>query len=73
MNIDKLVFRNFSFTAYDASEGALYVLFLLCLALHPNAPGIFAVDSFDHAMHPRLARETTRLFCKTIVERDILI
>lgn len=48
----------------------LYVLFLLCLALHPDAPGIFAVDSFDHAMHPRLARETTRLFCKTILEQD---
>ena len=59
-----------SFTAYDASEGALYVLFLLCLALHPDAPGIFAVDSFDHAMHPRLARETTKLFCKTILEQD---
>lgn len=48
----------------------IYVLFLLCLALHPDAPGIFAVDSFDHSMHPRLARETTRLFCKTILEQD---
>ena len=37
--------------------------------MHPDAPGIFAVDSFDHAMHPRLARETTRLFCKTILEQ----
>lgn len=46
------------------------LLFLLCLALHPDAPGIFAVDSFDHAMHPRLARETTRLFSKTILEQN---
>lgn len=67
---DRYLTSKTSFTAYDASEGALYVLFLLCLALHPDAPGIFAVDSFDHSMHPRLARETTRLFCKTILEQD---
>ena len=67
---DRYLTSKTSFTAYDASEGALYVLFLLCLALHPDAPGIFAVDSFDHAMHPRLARETTKLFCKTILEQD---
>lgn len=67
---DRFLNTNTSFTAYDASEGALYVLFLLGLALHPDAPGIFAVDSFDHAMHPRLARETTKLFCKTIIEQD---
>lgn len=67
---DRFLNSNVSFTAYDASEGALYVLFLICLALHPEAPEIFAVDSFDHAMHPRLAREATRLFCKTILEQE---
>lgn len=67
---DRYLTSKTSFTAYDASEGALYVLFLLCLALHPDAPGIFAVDSFDHAMHPRLARETTKLLCKIILEQD---
>lgn len=67
---DRFLTSKTSFTAYDASEGALYVLFLLGLALHPDSPGIFAVDSFDHAMHPRLARETTKLFCKTIIEQD---
>lgn len=67
---DRYLTNKTNFTAYDASEGALYVLFLLGLALHPDAPEIFAVDSFDHAMHPRLARETTKLFCKTILERD---
>lgn len=28
------------FTSYDASEGALYVLFMLALAMHPQAPSI---------------------------------
>ncbi len=67
---DRYLTSKTSFTAYDASEGALYVLFLLCLALHPGTPNVFAVDSFDHAIHPRLARETTRLFCKTILKED---
>lgn len=42
--------------AVDASEGALYVLFLLLLLRHPGAPGFFAVDNIDSVLHPRLAR-----------------
>ncbi len=55
-------------SGYDASEGSLYVLFMLVLALHPNAPQFFAVDNFDHALNPRLARALTRLFCRLMVE-----
>ena len=58
------------FTAYDASEGSLYVLFLLCLAMHEKSPSIFAVDNFDQAMNPRLARATTRLFCEIIKKQN---
>ena len=58
------------FTAYDASEGSLYVLFLLCLAMHDKSPNVFAVDNFDQAMNPRLARATTRLFCEIIKKRN---
>lgn len=65
---DRFLRKDSPFTAYDASEGALYVLFLLCLALHPNSPSVFGVDSFDHAMHPRLAQAATRLFCETLME-----
>jgi predicted ATPase len=54
--------------AYDASEGALYVLFLAVLALHPDAPWVLAVDNFDHAMNPRLARAVTRLFADCILQ-----
>ena len=55
-------------SAYDASEGALYVLFMLTLALHPRAPRLFAIDNFDQAMHPRLARAVTRAFCAQILQ-----
>jgi len=48
-------------SAYDASEGALYVLFLLALVSHDRAPRVFAIDNFDQALHPRLAQALTRL------------
>lgn len=55
-------------SGYDASEGALYVLFMLVVATHPKMQSLFAIDNFDQAMHPRLARATTRLFCEQILE-----
>lgn len=58
------------FTGYDASEGALYVLFMLCIAMHPQAPAIFSVDSFDHALNPRLAKKMMQVFCQQIIEND---
>jgi predicted ATPase len=53
-------------TAYDASEGCLYVLFLLTIAMHPQAPRLFAVENFDQALNPRLARATADLFCQAM-------
>lgn len=58
------------FTGYDASEGALYVLFMLCLAMHPKAPSIFAVDGFDHALNPRLAKKMMQVFCGQVLENN---
>ncbi|MDM8548919.1 AAA family ATPase [Desulfobacterales bacterium HSG2] len=57
-------------SGYDASEGALYVLFTLILALHPRTPGFFAIDNFCQTMNPRLARGVTRLFCNLMLESD---
>jgi energy-coupling factor transporter ATP-binding protein EcfA2 len=41
-------------TAYDASEGALYVLYAAVLCLSPSSPSIFAIDNLDSALNPRL-------------------
>lgn len=41
-------------TAYDASEGALYVIFCAVLCLSDQAPRMFAVDNIDQALNPRL-------------------
>ncbi len=41
-------------TAYDASEGALYVIFTALLCLLPQAPHLLALDNLDQALNPRL-------------------
>ncbi len=51
-------------SGYDASEGALYVLFHAVLAAHPKSPVISAVDNADHALNPRLARALLSNICK---------
>lgn len=67
---DRFMKNTAKFTGYDASEGALYVLFLLCVAMHPQAPAVFAIDSFDHALNPRLAKKITQVFCQQILENN---
>ncbi|WP_295867020.1 AAA family ATPase [uncultured Oscillibacter sp.] len=65
---DRYMKNSVQFTGYDASEGALYVLFMLALAMHPQGPAIFAVDSFDHALNPHLAKKMTEVFCQEIIK-----
>jgi predicted ATPase len=50
-------------TAYDASEGALYILCCAVLALHPKAPRCLAVDNVDQALNPRLAMKLMSALC----------
>lgn len=57
-------------SAYDASEGILYVLFTLVLALHPDLPDMLAVDNFGYGMHPRLVRALTAAFCHLLLNRS---
>lgn len=67
---DRFMKDTAKFTGYDASEGALYVLFMLCLAMHPQSPSIFAVDSFDHALNPRLAKKMIQVFCEQVINHN---
>ncbi len=56
-------------SGYDASEGALYIIFLAVLALHPKSPRVYAIDNFDQALHPRLVRELTERFCDVVLQK----
>lgn len=65
-------------SGYDASEGALYVLFLAVLAGHPNAPTMLAVDNADHGLNPGLATRLMAAFSEWIiadqaVQRQVLL
>lgn len=51
-------------SAYDASEGTLYLLFMAVLILHPDVPKIFALDNVDNALNPAM---TTRML-STLIE-----
>ncbi len=51
-------------TAFDASEGVLYVLFAAVLALLPTSPKCLAIDNVDKALNPRLVKELIRLLCR---------
>lgn len=58
-------------SAADASEGALYVLFLMMLLLHPSAPTFFAVDNIDSALHPSLARALVARVSEMLTEEGL--
>lgn len=64
-------------SGYDASEGALFILFLAVLAAHPKAPSFFAIDNADHGLNPGLATELMKHFAKWVLssqdQRQILM
>ncbi len=51
-------------SGYDASEGALYVLFLAVVSGHEASPALCAVDNADHGLNPRLARSLMEYLCQ---------
>lgn len=44
-------------SAYDSSEGTLYLLFVATLLLHPEAPKVFAFDNVDNALNPSITKK----------------
>ena len=57
-------------SGYDASEGAMYVLFLAVISGHSKSPGLCAVDNADHGLNPRLARSLMEHLCRWHLEAD---
>lgn len=57
-------------SGYDASEGALYILFLAVLATHPQAPLFFAVDNADHGLNPQLATNLMKALATWVAEGE---
>jgi len=57
-------------SAYDASEGALYVLFAAILAVHLDSPKFLAIDNFDATLNPRLVRSLSSKMVEWVLDRD---
>ena len=57
-------------SGYEASEGALYILFAAILALHPKAPRFLALDNFDQALNPRMAMRLSSNFCDWVLKTE---
>ena len=64
-------------SGYDASEGALYVLFMAVIGAHPKAPNFCAIDNADHGLNPGLAKQLFSYFSQWILanetERQVLV
>lgn len=58
-------------TAYDASEGVLYVLFCAILCLSPHAPSMLAIDNLDQALNPRLVTRLTAKLAEWLARADL--
>jgi predicted ATPase len=57
-------------SANDVNEGALYILFLCVLCLHPLAPRFFAIDNGDHGLNPLLAKQVVGAMCGWILQDE---
>ena len=64
-------------SGHDASEGALYALFLAVVAGHEASPALCAVDNADHGLNPRLAKSLMERLCQWYLDssepRQILL
>ena len=57
-------------SAYDASEGALYAIFLAVIAAHEKSPALCAIDNADHGLNPRMARALIERLCHWYLDAD---
>lgn len=48
-------------SAYDSSEGTLFLLFVAVLIAHAEAPRYFALDNVDNALNPSLTRKLVEM------------
>ncbi|MGF7178283.1 AAA family ATPase [Azospirillum doebereinerae] len=57
-------------SAYDSSEGTLYLLFIALLLIHPESPKIFALDNVDNALNPAMTTGMLETLIRVICNQD---
>ena len=58
------------FSAENANEGILHVLFHLALFMHPDAPRLLAIDNIETALNPHLLRHMVKTLAQLAKEND---
>jgi energy-coupling factor transporter ATP-binding protein EcfA2 len=61
--------RNF-LSAFDASEGTLYLTFVAVLLAHKDAPSSFALDNVDGTLNPKLVRRLADSIVETCCDKS---
>lgn len=68
---DKYMKRdNNLFSAENANEGALHVLFYLALFISKKTPQFFAIDNIETALNPKLCRDLMQAIAGLALEND---
>lgn len=57
-------------SAYDSSEGTLYLLFMVVLLLHPESPKVLAIDNIDSALNPKITRKLLETLIATTCDSE---
>lgn len=63
--------RNY-LSAFDASEGTLYLIFVSTLLAHDSTPKVFALDNVDGTLNPRLVRRLSQHLIEIVTGEDPL-
>jgi len=57
-------------SAYDSSEGTLYLLFMVVLLLHPESPKVLGIDNIDSALNPMITRKLLETVIKATCRKS---
>lgn len=62
--------KNNFFSAENANEGALIMLFYLVLMVSKDTPRFFAIDNIDSGLNPKLCRTLMKVICELAESHD---
>lgn len=57
-------------SAFDASEGTLYLIFVATLLAHSKTPNVFGLDNVDGTLNPRLVRKLSEHLIDVVCNAD---
>ncbi|CDX39146.1 conserved hypothetical protein [Mesorhizobium sp. ORS 3359] len=57
-------------SAFDASEGTLYLIFVAALLAHPRTPRAFGLDNVDGTLNPKLVRQLSKHLVDIVTDSE---